>query len=85
MTTDLTQKLQPRIWPVRFRAVSALRAALTGVVGIYPHGNRTVERSLIRQHSLEFRKRPLRAVTLRPFRLLTGFRVASASFGGVLP
>ena len=71
--TRLADKEQSLLGPIRFGRVPAVRARLAGVVGIDLDTERASQHGFVVQEGMQFGKRPLGGVSVRPALLLRRF------------
>ncbi len=67
---DLTDKEQPLLWAIPLAGMAAMRAGLTGVVGIDLHTERTSQMRLVDEQAMQFGKGPLGGMPIGPALLL---------------
>src|SRR6266851_4637076 len=60
IVTVLAMEPESLLWAIRVTAIATFGTGLGSSVGIHFDGHRTRERGLVRDHVVEFSKRPLR-------------------------
>src|SRR5262249_23670136 len=73
VVTRLANKEQPMLGPVRSGGVPAMRACLTGVVGIHLHTQRAGQDCFVLQEGVQLGKSPVGGMPVGPALLLRRF------------